>query len=169
LICKPRLAKDAVGEQDFQVTRWPISEQPGPRHASHSQWHPRFVRAASRRGPPQPEGRALRARRRLAPAWGRFAWNAFAFNHRIDIILGDGATSSLWWATRNEWLGLLDVTGLELEALYGGFARQPLADDSREYVFGARRRLSGDIPDTGRTAGVPSGLHRRRGRLCLRD
>jgi hypothetical protein len=25
------------------------------------------------------------------------------------IILEDGATSSLWWATKNEWLGLLDL------------------------------------------------------------
>jgi hypothetical protein len=46
--------------------------------------------------------------------------------------------SSLWWATKNEWLGLLDVAGLELEALYGGFAREPFNDDSREYVFIAR-------------------------------
>jgi len=97
---------------------------------------------------------------------GRFAWNAFAFDHqiaarldgehqqepvphtirylvgdnRIDIIRDDGARSSLWWATKNEWLGLLDVASLELEALYGGFDREPLADDSREYVFVARRR-----------------------------
>jgi SAM-dependent methyltransferase len=95
---------------------------------------------------------------------GRFAWNAFAFDHhtavrldgshpqepmphtvsyavgdnRIDIVR-DGAKSSLWWATRNEWLGLLDVAGLELEALYGGFAHEPFTDDSREYVFVARR------------------------------
>jgi ubiquinone/menaquinone biosynthesis C-methylase UbiE len=101
---------------------------------------------------------------------GRFAWNAFAFDHRIatrldgehqekptphkvqysvgdnriDIIRDDGAKSSLWWATKNEWLGLLDVAGLELEALYGGFAREPLTDESREYVFVARRRLSSD-------------------------
>src|SRR3954471_10330573 len=70
---------------------------------------------------------------------GRFAWNAFAFDHhvasatdgqhadahagvplphtnhysvsdnRIDITLDDGGTGSLWWATKNEWLGLLDV------------------------------------------------------------
>jgi SAM-dependent methyltransferase len=97
---------------------------------------------------------------------GRFAWNAFAFDHqiaarldgehqrepvphtiryavgdnRIDIIRDDGARSSLWWATKNEWLGLIDVAGLELEALYGGFAREPFTDDSREYVFVARRR-----------------------------
>jgi SAM-dependent methyltransferase len=96
---------------------------------------------------------------------GRFAWNAFAFDHtraaeldgrraneplphslryavadnRIDITLENGATSSLWWATKNEWLGLLDVAGLEVEALYGGFDRRPLDDDSREYVFVARR------------------------------
>jgi SAM-dependent methyltransferase len=102
---------------------------------------------------------------------GRFAWNAFAFDHqiaarldgqrqrepvphvnryavgdnRIDIILGTGARSSLWWATKNEWLGLIDVAGLDLEALYGGFSREPFTDDSREYVFLARRPLSGTI------------------------
>jgi SAM-dependent methyltransferase len=96
---------------------------------------------------------------------GRFAWNAFAFDHRVaadidgrhadtplphttyysvgdnrvDIALDDGGTGSLWWATKNEWLGLLDVAGLRLEALYGGFAGEPLDDDSREYVFVARR------------------------------
>jgi ubiquinone/menaquinone biosynthesis C-methylase UbiE len=97
---------------------------------------------------------------------GRFAWNAFAFDHRIaarvdgvhqqepvphtiryavganriDILRDDGATSSLWWATRNEWLGLVEVAGLEVEALYGGFDREPFTDDSREYVFVTRRR-----------------------------
>jgi SAM-dependent methyltransferase len=96
---------------------------------------------------------------------GRFAWNAFAFDHQIaaridgkhqdepvphticysvgdnrtDITLDDGGTSSLWWATKNEWLGLIDVAGLELEALYGGFACEPFTDESREYVFVARR------------------------------
>jgi SAM-dependent methyltransferase len=97
---------------------------------------------------------------------GLFAWNAFAFDHqiaarldgqhqqeplphtirysvgdnRIDIVLDNGAKSSVWWATKNEWLGLLDVAGLELQALYGGFAGEPLTDNSREYVFLARRR-----------------------------
>jgi SAM-dependent methyltransferase len=96
----------------------------------------------------------------------RFAWNAFAFDHRVaarldgahreeplphstrysvgdnrvDIVRDDGATNSLWWATKNEWLGLLDVAGLEIDALYGGFAREPYTADSREYVFVARRR-----------------------------
>lgn len=96
----------------------------------------------------------------LAPD-GRFAWNAFVFDHRtamqldgaraerpvphvthyvpadnrIDIVLDSGARSSLWWATKNEWLGLLDVAGLRVEAVYGGFAGEPLQDDSSEYVF----------------------------------
>jgi len=100
---------------------------------------------------------------------GRFAWNAFALDHqvaaasdgkhsdptpglpvphtvhysvgdnRVDITLDEGETGSLWWATKNEWFGLLDVSGLRLEALYGGFAGEPLDDDSREYVFVARR------------------------------
>jgi len=95
---------------------------------------------------------------------GRFAWNAFAFDHhiaanldglrqdhpvphtvryavggnRIDIATGK-ATNSLWWATKNEWLGLIDVAGLELEALHGGFDGEPFTDDSSEYVFVARR------------------------------
>jgi len=96
---------------------------------------------------------------------GRFAWNAFAFDHRfaaradgqhqdqpvphtiryavgdnrIDITLDTGGQSSMWWATKNEWLGLLDVAGLRVEALYSGFAREPFTEDSREYVFVARR------------------------------
>ena len=103
----------------------------------------------------------------LAPG-GRFAWNAFAFDHRIaaandgrtsdtpvahtlryavgdnrvDIVLAGGATSSIWWATKNEWLGLVDVAGLEVEALYGGFAREAFTEDSTEYVFVARPRAA---------------------------
>jgi hypothetical protein len=67
-------------------------------------------------------------------------------DNRIDLIQDDGATSSRWWATKNEWLGLLDVADLEPEALYGGFAGEPFADDSREYVVVARRRLSSEVP-----------------------
>jgi SAM-dependent methyltransferase len=97
---------------------------------------------------------------------GRFAWNVFVFDHRvasrldgqhrdepvphtvryavgdnrIDIVLDDGGVSSLWWATKNEWLGLIDVAGLELEALYGDFDDTPADADSTEYVFVTRRR-----------------------------
>jgi hypothetical protein len=66
-------------------------------------------------------------------------------DNRIDIILDTGAKSSLWWATKNEWAGLIDVAGLELEALYGGFAREPFTDDSQEYVFIARRPRPGPM------------------------
>jgi SAM-dependent methyltransferase len=97
---------------------------------------------------------------------GRFAWDAFAFDHhtavrldgshqqapaphttrysvgdnRIDLTLDGGGTSSMWWATKNEWLGLLDIAGLEVEALYGGFAGEPFTGERTEYVFVARRR-----------------------------
>jgi hypothetical protein len=97
---------------------------------------------------------------------GRFARNAFVFDHRvaalkdnqrqfppmphmvryfvadnrIDLTLDGGATSSLWWATKHERLGLPDVSGLDLENLYGGFKGEPFSEDSREYVFVARRR-----------------------------
>ena len=97
---------------------------------------------------------------------GRFAWNAFAFDpriaveldgkwhaesgvpHRIDyapadtritITLEDGSTVALWWIARTEWEGLVDVAGLEVEALYGWFDRRPFDDESRELVFVARK------------------------------
>ena len=56
-------------------------------------------------------------------------------DNRIDLQLDDGATSSLWWATKNEWLGLIDVAGLNLEALYGNFDRSPLTPESGEDIF----------------------------------
>ena len=65
--------------------------------------------------------------------------NLRALNFLLHGALDGGGTSSLWWATKNEWLGLLDVAGLEVEALYGGFDRRPFDDESREYVFVTRR------------------------------
>jgi SAM-dependent methyltransferase len=97
---------------------------------------------------------------------GRFAFNAFAFSHRIaaeldgkrmeregivttlryapadnriDIERDDGALIRLWWATKSEWEGLVEVAGLEVEALYGWFDKRPLADDSPELVFVTRK------------------------------
>ena len=62
---------------------------------------------------------------------------------RIDIIRGRDlerlGTFSLWWSTRREWDGLIDVAGLELEGLYGGFHREPYDDDSMEQVWVARK------------------------------
>ena len=99
-------------------------------------------------------------------AGGRFAFNSFVFSHqiaarldgstqdnngvvhalhyspadnRVDIVRDDGATLRLWWATRSEWAGLVDVAGLELEALYGGFHREPYTDESLEMVWVTRK------------------------------
>jgi ubiquinone/menaquinone biosynthesis C-methylase UbiE len=97
---------------------------------------------------------------------GRFAWNSFAFDplvaaehsgrweeqngvrhrvdhvpadSRIDITIAGRGTISLHWVTRSEWDGLVDVAGLEVEALYGWFDRSPLHDDSRELVYVVRK------------------------------
>jgi SAM-dependent methyltransferase len=96
---------------------------------------------------------------------GRFAWDAFCFDpsiavrvdgqhqdepvphavrqvvheSRVDIELDSGEAISLWWATKNEWLGLIEVAGLEVEALYGGFDRQAFDEESREFVWVTRK------------------------------
>jgi hypothetical protein len=106
-----------------------------------------------------------RVARSLVPG-GRFAFNAFAFNHaiaaeldgrtldnngvvhtlhyapadnRVDISREGASTLHLWWATKSEWEGLIDVAGLEVEALYGGFAREPFTDDSPEFAWVTRK------------------------------
>jgi SAM-dependent methyltransferase len=97
---------------------------------------------------------------------GRFAWNSFVFSphiaaendgkwneqagirhrvdhtpadNRIDIRLESGDAVSLWWLSRGEWEGLIDVAGLEVEALYGDFERTPFTEDSGEFVWIARK------------------------------
>ena len=97
---------------------------------------------------------------------GRFAFNAFAFSHtiaarldgtqqnesgvlhtlhyvpadnRIEIRRDDGETLRIWWATKEEWDGLLDVAGLEVEALYGWFDRRRFDDEAQEFVYVARK------------------------------
>jgi len=97
---------------------------------------------------------------------GRFAFNAFAFSHaiaarldgttqnqggvvhtlhyfpadnRIEIERDGAATIRAWWATKSEWDGLIEVAGLEVETLYGGFEREPFDDASLEYVYVTRK------------------------------
>jgi SAM-dependent methyltransferase len=97
---------------------------------------------------------------------GRFAWNSFVLNphraaasdgnwevqqgirhridhvpadNRIDITLESGAHVSLWWVTRGEWEALIDVAGLEVEALYGDFDRRAFDEESGEFVWIARK------------------------------
>lgn len=99
---------------------------------------------------------------------GRFAWNTFVFNpyaaaqnngahvvlngightihhhpqdNRIDLTLDDGESISLWWVTKSEWEGLINVAGLEISALYSGFAREPFAEGAEEFVWVAQKPL----------------------------
>jgi len=66
-------------------------------------------------------------------------------DNRIDATAFVGSpgseprTVSLWWVTRSEWAGLLEVSGLETEALYGWFDRRPFDDESPEFVWVARK------------------------------
>ena len=65
--------------------------------------------------------------------------------NRIDIRAWVGQPGvderklKLWWVNRSEWEGLIDVAGLEVEALYGWFDRRPFDADSREFVWVARK------------------------------
>lgn len=97
---------------------------------------------------------------------GRFAWNAFVFDpaiaarldarweveggirrrvdyvpadNRLSVTLESGDSITLWWVARSEWEALIDVSGFELEALYGWFDRRPFDEESREFVFVARK------------------------------
>jgi SAM-dependent methyltransferase len=106
-----------------------------------------------------------RVRASLRPG-GRFAFNAFVFDHkiatrvegeqpdapvphvneyspaesRVDLSLVEsGARVSLWWCTKNEWAGLAQTAGFETEALYGDFERTPFGEESREFVWVLRR------------------------------
>ena len=96
---------------------------------------------------------------------GRFAWNVFAYSpfvavanegkretrgdswqeihsappdNRIDLVRDQGVLS-LWWLTRAEQEGLVDVAGLEVEALYGGCHREPYDETTYEMVWVARK------------------------------
>lgn len=63
--------------------------------------------------------------------------------NRIDLERGRGDRADglvrLWWSTKSEWNGLLEVSGLETEALYGWFDRRPFDEDSLEFVWIARK------------------------------
>lgn len=97
---------------------------------------------------------------------GRFAWNFFVFDpaiaariegewreqngirhrvdhhkhdNRLDITLENGDAISLWWLNRSEWEGLIEVAGFEVEALYGGFGREPFDESANEFVWVVRK------------------------------
>jgi SAM-dependent methyltransferase len=87
---------------------------------------------------------ADRLRRR--PDGKTWEWTEYdPTDSRIDITAyveqpgKDERSLSLWWIARSEWEGLIDVAGLEVEALYGDFDRTPFGKDSREFVWIARK------------------------------
>ena len=89
-------------------------------------------------------GYSQRLRRR--PDGKTWEWTEYdVTDSRIDITAYvdqpgmDPRQLSLWWINRSEWEGLIDVSGLEVEALYGGFERQPFTEDSREFVWVTRK------------------------------
>jgi SAM-dependent methyltransferase len=82
--------------------------------------------------------------RRIEHADGRWETTRYVpSDSRIELTRGRGDETlgvlRVWWVTRSEWEGLVDVAGLEVDALYGGFHREPLDDDSLEHVWVARR------------------------------
>jgi SAM-dependent methyltransferase len=64
-------------------------------------------------------------------------------DNRIDLERGRGDRADgvvrLWWSTKSEWDGLVEVAGLEVEALYGWFDRRPFDEESEEFVYVARK------------------------------
>jgi len=64
-------------------------------------------------------------------------------DNRIDLRRGrgerDDGVVQLWWSTKSEWDGLVEVAGLEIEALYGWFDRRPFDEESQEFVYVARK------------------------------
>jgi hypothetical protein len=69
----------------------------------------------------------------------------FPADSRIEVTAYAGAPGndphrvSFWWVTRSEWEGLIEVSGLEVEALYGWFDRRPFDESSREFVWVVRK------------------------------
>lgn len=67
----------------------------------------------------------------------------FWADSRIDITRGRGDEEAgilqLWWIGRSEFEGLIDIAGLEVEALYGWFDERPYDDSSLEMVYVARK------------------------------
>ena len=106
--------------------------RPGGRFAWNAfVFNPRVAVEADGREEPHAEGSEIRQIVRHVPP-----------DNRIDIRAwkGDlGFETSVWWVTRSEWEGLVDVAGLEVEALYGWFDRRPFDDAASEYVWVTRK------------------------------
>jgi SAM-dependent methyltransferase len=85
-------------------------------------------------------------RLRRRPDGKTWEWTEYdPTDSRIDVTAyveqpgKDPRRLSLWWIARSEWEGLIDVAGLEVEALYGDFDRTPFGPQSREFVWVTRK------------------------------
>jgi SAM-dependent methyltransferase len=82
--------------------------------------------------------------RRIEHESGRWEINRYIpADNRIELTRGRGDETlgvlHAWWVAKSEWDGLVDVAGLEVEALYGGFNHEPFGDDSLELVYVTRK------------------------------
>ena len=88
-------------------------------------------------------GEGVRRHAENSRIWERMEYDPT--DSRIDITAwvdrpGKGERKlSLWWVNRSEWEALIEVAGLEVEALYGDFDRRPFDEESREFVWMARK------------------------------
>jgi SAM-dependent methyltransferase len=89
---------------------------------------------------------SLADRLRRRPDGKTWEWTEYdPTDSRIDITAyveqpgKDPRRLSLWWINRSEWEGLIDVAGLEVEALYGDFVRTPFSSSSREFIWVTRK------------------------------
>jgi len=89
---------------------------------------------------------SLAERLRRRPGGRIWEWTEYdPADSRIDLTAyvdqpgKDERRLSLWWIARSEWEGLIDVAGLEVEALYGDFDRRPFGEGSREFVWVTRK------------------------------
>jgi SAM-dependent methyltransferase len=89
-------------------------------------------------------GYSERLRRR--PDGKTWEWTEYdVTDSRIDVTAyadqpgKDPRRLKLWWINRSEWEGLIDVAGLDVEALYGDFDGGQFTESSREFVWVARK------------------------------
>ena len=99
-------------------------------------------RAVASRGTSSSSTRSIAAR--IDGEWQeqngiRHRVDQFKHDNRLDVTLESGEAISLWWLNRSEWEGLIEVAGFEVEALYGGFERQPFDENATEFVWIVRK------------------------------
>jgi SAM-dependent methyltransferase len=95
-------------------------------------FNPWFVVESHDKEQPHSEGSEIRAVAHHVPQDNRIDIKARKGDHRME--------TSIWWLTRSEWQGLIDVAGLEVEALYGWFDKTPFDEQGREFVWVTRKR-----------------------------